>query len=689
MSKQEYVSEMYGQQNISEISRYNQKFTRFSNARQKWAKRFKEYEQLVNNDIEDTGTQLTEKQLKDIEKKYGIPISANILVAILEQIQAFLTSNDGTVTVVPVGESSKIFSYVWKELCLATLQINKFKREKKKAIRDMLIGGLGVFQVEPNTYYTYNEFNTIIKRLRWEWMYLDDTSEIETFQDSEMIFVAKPIPKQKAQKVYKLSKEDVEFASTAFGSMDGNFSPMLKSSGTGALKEDAKIWVMEIYEKIPATIYILKDGTRTCTKPPYINENGQLVETHIGSYPALVVKKCIKVGNLIRHQEIMPITQYPFGFYVHTYADSPNVYGIVHHIADVCYAINKALALIIENAQKGANSGTISPIGAVVDKEKWEIARATPGGNAEYVADPSMPNNGAPTPVQPAPANNAWFTIYKDLIKLVEYISGIFDLMQGNGENAPQTLGATTQLQNFGTQRVKMVARSLDDTDESLLDLVIEFIQAYAPKGNITHYLNDTDGINEIRTDVEGALMQGEQGQRFTPQQGGQQSATMIKVQKGVEEEIMYIVGQLKLGQYKVRYNSASNLPTTRTAALQAISSVMAHIQDPALTMALLEQVLTLMDVPQVDTALRKANQAVQMQQKIQEFAAQNEKLIKDNEDLQKKLKDSLFREEVAEIHEKAAVAEAVVNQEIKHLQGDIKEYKSEKKRKEAVKDYD
>lgn len=679
------------QQDVNELSRYNRKFIRYQSARQQWRDRFIEYESLLFNDIEGTGTQLTKAQLLELEQKYAIPITANVLVAIVEQLLSFLTLNDPTVTVTPVGDSSKHFAYVWRELGLATLQLNKFKKHQKRVTRDCLTGGHGVFQVKPNNFYSFNEFNTVVKRIRWEYVYIDDTSEDDDFQDSEMMFVAKRILKKKAQKDYKLTNKQISFASQTL-SVDSWAPTQSKVNlNSGLDTEETLIWIQEIYEKVPATVYIMPDGTPTTKQPeqPYIDTNGQLVTPPqaIAQYQRVCVKKCIKVGNLLVHKEIMPISKYPFIFYVHTHKDDPYTYGVVHMVADCCYALNKALALTLENAQKGSNYGTMSPSGSIVNKDEWEKQGATPGGNQEYIPDPSLPNGGAPVIKQPLPLSNAWFTFFQQMIKLIEYITGIFDLMQGNGANAPQTLGATTSLQNFGTQRVKSLAENFDIANEQLMELIIEFIQAYAPKGNIMHYLYDTDAYRTIRTDVEGAIMKNAEGtERFQEQAGGKQMATLIE--DSVTNRITAIVGQVKLGQYKVHYNSANNLPSTRNAALQIITQALAHVGNEQLAIALMKQALKLADMPQVDEALKEADVLTQQQQQIAQMSQEIEQMIKENEQLKSKLENSIMREKVAEIEAKIAGAEGAMKEKIKNFDKSAQEYKSEQKRKERVTNY-
>ena len=48
---------------------YNSKFSYYYSARQKWAKRANEYEQVFLNDVDGTGTQYTTEELKKLKDR--------------------------------------------------------------------------------------------------------------------------------------------------------------------------------------------------------------------------------------------------------------------------------------------------------------------------------------------------------------------------------------------------------------------------------------------------------------------------------------------------------------------------------------------------------------------------------------------------------------------------------------------
>lgn len=655
---------------IKENTRLNRMFVFYHSKGQKWRRRAKEYEQLVFNDIEGTGTQFTQKQLDKMEDTYGIPLSVNIAVAIKEQFQAFLTGVAPVIDVIPIGaQADKFFAYVWREIITGSLRMNNFSLQQEKAIGDLTTAGHGILHICPNRFFKYNEFNTVIKRLRYEHVYLDPNSTDKLFQDCEAQIIALPISKTRAKKEYKLTDEELKYAEAVMtgDTGEGAFDPS-SALGDDISFQEPKIWIFEFFEKVRGMVYILNNGVRTCEEQPqdYVNEEGKYISTYIDSYDGVFVQRVVKVGNLIIDKELMPITFYPNFPYVAGHCDTPYTYPVMHYIVDLIHALNKIMAITIENAQKGSNFGMTAAEGSIVDEERFQRDRSTPGATTYYVPDASVPDGGRPQIVQPAQLSNAWFTLFKEIISLIEYITGIFDLMQGNAANAPQTMGATNNITNFGTQRVKMTARGLDQTNQELLNCMIEYIQAYAPPGNLMRYLADSEALMEIRTNVAGIIQQQSEQPGFEEKQGGQQMATIIE--NMTTENVKAILGDIKIGEYKVAYRSSNNLPTTRQMALQVIQTVMSRMSNDAMSMAVMKMALQLMDYPEVDKLLREADMVQQLQQQVEQLAEENGLLRKATKSAQEDVGDAKEGEKMAKMDADLSKLRSEVTSAIKEM---------------------
>lgn len=644
-SKEQFIQSGYDTQKITEL---NKDFVRYKSARDKWARRALEYEMVVNNDVDGTGTQFTDKELQSMKERYGIPLSVNISVAFIEQLQAFLTSPKLSVTCIPIGNSSKPYAYVHREYINSLLYFNDFPIKQEKTIFDMAVVGHGILYVTLSDFFISNMFNVNIKNLDWRSVYFDPFSKEQDYQDSERIFVVVPMMASKAKKIYNLTDDELEFACSTLEDYEGLYTNNNNLDITWVTPEmNNNVWIHEIYEKVFATMYMLENGKKVFDSPnaTVVDENGQLVKLVNGvkvvdELNATFVKRYLKVGNLIKDERILPIRLYPFAIYNHTHVRSPFPYGIVHHFIDIQHTLNKCLALTIENAQVSANGGWTAPEGSIQDKNKFQKEMSTPGGVGEYAPDQNLPNGGQPQQKLPQPLNTAWYTLFQQLIKLVEYITGIYELNLGNSENAPNTVGATQSIQSFGTQRPKMYARRIDIANQRLGEILIQMYQAFAPQGNLMTLINETEAYGEIETNVS-AIVDKQTGQ-VSIDDRGQDKATIIR--NLVTQQVAVITGDIRAGQYKVRFASSTDLPTTRQAAMNVLTSLMSRMSNDATAVAIAQATLKLMDYPEIDKVLRDTdmiqqlqNTITQQQEQLKQVIDSNKKLESENESLEKK----------------------------------------------------
>lgn len=633
---------------LDKVAYLNKEFLKYKMARDKWARRALEYEMVVNNDVDGTGTQFTPKELDEIKERNGIPLSVNVSVAFIEQLQSFLTASKPSVTVIPIGDSSKPYAYIHREIITTLLYLNDFYTKIEKAIFNMAVVGHGILFISLGDFFSQNHFNVNIRSMNWRNVYFDPMCQEADYQDSEMIFSVFPMLKTKAKKVYGLTEEDMAFASASIIDYAEYNHHNLNTIEWATVDAKMMIFVYEIYEKVHATLQILENGKKVFDEPEtMVTPNGQTFQ-HINgvkvvdTIDSVFVKRYIKVGNFIKDERILPIQLYPFVIYNHTHSYSPMPYGIVHHFIDLQHSLNKVLALTIQNAQVGSNNGFLAAEGSITDKNKFAREMSTPGGVAEFNPDQNLPNGGAPIPKMPAPLSGAWYTLFQQLIKLIEYITGIYELSMGNAENAPNTVGATQSIQSFGTQRPKMYARRIDIANQKLGEILIQFYQAFAPQENLMTLIDGTSAMAEIQTNVS-AIVDQQTGQvQVDPR--GFDKATIVK--NMVTKEVATILGDIRIGQYKVRFQSSSDLPTARQAAMNLLTSLMSRMSNDSIALSIAQSALKLMDYPEADEVLRDANIITQLQQQIQQQAQQlqeaqkvAQKLTTENENLEKEVR--------------------------------------------------
>jgi len=670
------------EQNYLKISEYNRAFQNAVSARQTWISRAFEYEMVVHNDVEATGTQFTKEQLEEMKAKHLIGTSINFSLPIIEMLIAFLTASQPIPDTVPLGETSKDKAYVYREIIKATLNTNHFAGEiQEQLIKDQCITGRGVLQVKPANYYNYNEFNVILEPLDYRYYYPDPSSCIRSHQDSEIIFVAKPLSKNKAKKIYGLTDEECKYATSIDfqGYNPAYDSPFVSTFST--FSDDPPIWIQEIYEKEKATLYILQDGTSTFEKPEmFVNSAGILVNNILSQRKQVFIRRTIKLGNYIKDSELIPITYYPFIIYGHTHNRTPYEYGVVHNFIDLSHALNKFTAILVENAQQSSNSSMIAPEGAIDDKAKFQKDRSTPGAVATYNADSSLPNGGKPEQNIPTPLSNAYYSLYNIMRELIEYVTGMNSLMQGNPVGAPDTVGATNTLTTAGLQRPKMYARRIDSSNSILGKLIIEMYQAFAPEENVIAYIDNTSAKTQITTNVMMKIQQTPEGQILERSNVGEgQKASIIKNLE--TEEIKTILGDVNNGTFDVVFKSTNNLPTTRAQAIEFLKTLLGRMSSDTMSIAVIESLFKLADVAEADEVLKNMNAIGQAQQQVQQAEQQVEMMSKEIQNLQKQLNYQILATKEAEIESAVEIRKDRADKLLDEMEQSVKEDKKEKEK--------
>jgi len=85
-----------------------------------------------------------------------------------------------------------------------------------------------------------------------------------------------------------------------------------------------------------------------------------------------------------------------------------------------------------------------------VPEEEWEQYSSSPGALLKY-----RQGFSPPTPVLPAPINNAFYTITQEGKQDAEYISGVPSSMMGFTQDQPETYRGLLANDEFGTRRLK------------------------------------------------------------------------------------------------------------------------------------------------------------------------------------------------------------------------------------------
>ena len=121
-------------------------------------------------------------------------------------------------------------------------------------------------------------------------------------------------------------------------------------------------------------------------------------------YENRIVKICSAGDDTFLFEQIIPISEYPIIPIPYMYTGSPFPLSAVTPLIGKQQEINKAHQIMLHNANLSSNLRWMYEEGSVPEDE-WEKYSSTPGALLKY-----RPGFIPPTPIQPAPINNAFYS---------------------------------------------------------------------------------------------------------------------------------------------------------------------------------------------------------------------------------------------------------------------------------------
>ena len=159
---------------------------------------------------------------------------------------------------------------------------------------------------------------------------------------------------------------------------------------------------------------------------------------------------CCSVGDdVLLYEYELPINEYPIIPIPYLYTGTPYPMSAVMPLIGKQQEINKAHQIMIHNANLASNLRWMYEEGSV-DESEWEQYSSSPGALLKY-----RQGFNPPTPIQPAPINNAFYSITQQGKADAEYISGVPSAMMGFTSEQAETYRGLLANDEFGTRRLK------------------------------------------------------------------------------------------------------------------------------------------------------------------------------------------------------------------------------------------
>ena len=198
------------------------------------------------------------------------------------------------------------------------------------------------------------------------------------------------------------------------------------------------------------------------------------IEDTVKFYRNRVRQTCV-VGDKTLYEKILPesITEYPIIPFHYKWTGTPYPISAVSPLIGKQREINKAHQLMVHNASLGSSLRWMHEEGSI-DPDYWEKYASSPGALL-----PIRSGATPPTPVQPAPLSNAFFSVCQEGKQDMEYLAGIYSAMMGDAGAQHETYRGMLAVDEYGSRRIKQwMTNSLEPALKQLGTSVMQFTQA-------------------------------------------------------------------------------------------------------------------------------------------------------------------------------------------------------------------
>ena len=248
------------------------------------------------------------------------------------------------------------------------------------------------------------------------------------------------------------------------------------------------------------------------------------------------VKMCIIMGDKYLYSRILPIEHYPIVPFMNIHTRTPYPTSDVRMVKGMQEFINKTRSLIIAHATTSTNVKILVPEGSV-DMKEFEEKWSQPG-----VAIAFDPTDGAPMPVQPSPLPNELYHNETTAKSDIDHQLGLYEMMMGNTQAAPQTYKATISLDEFGQRKIKSKLADIEAGLTRVAQVAIPLMQQLYTTRKIFRVVQPNNSLSEYV--INKKLVDDKTGE-------------------------IEVVNNITIGKYDVVYVAGSTLPSNRYAELE------------------------------------------------------------------------------------------------------------------------
>ncbi len=342
-----------------------------------------------------------------------------------------------------------------------------------------------------------------------------------------------------------------------------------------------------------------------------------LIKVEVKKVPR--IQRRIIIGEKFYFEDILPISNYPFGITMLHHTRTPYPYGDARIAKPIQKQINKFHSLIVANTINSTNVKVFIPTGNAELKKQMEERWGKAGAQFfEFDAELGQP----PIIVYPGQLPNALYAHIDRLTLHIQKIYGAYEFQDGQTSQAPQTKGGTLLMDEMGMRRSKSKRELIEEALNDVAEVIAEYFP-YVYKYEKTVRIVEPNGKGKV-------------------------------IEFNKKDETGKVVRDLSANRYDFKIISGSTLPSNRWARFDVLSNAWERgmLKDP-------RPILQLLDIPNLDEILEREDMVANMQQQMGQMQEQIKQL---SGQLQTKSREVIQAQEKVEVQKFASNLDKITN---------------------------
>jgi hypothetical protein len=551
------------------------------------------------------------------------PLPISISTAISDTADALQVSAKPTVSVSPIihpyndayTQQSQQVAGVFKHLIQKDWYDSLGGLQYDRAIFDRTTVGHGLLYAAPRM--EFGEFSVDVKNINWKYYFPDPAAKNPLYDDSDNQLYAMPISKKAAYRFVQSIEPDLTYEQFLedWGKGGGFVKAFPEEDRTfGRKTKDSLLFCQRLtiesdysYVIIPQKAsYNQGDIDSISYRTSSQITEGLKAEEREGLIKIKPVRKMYlteytSIGSL-GYKIVYPIDTYNIVPIQYDHRGTPYPYSLMWQLYPLQRALNKFVMSSILNMALLNTTKVLAEEDSIVNEDSWIQSASMPNAILKYrlnVPGVSKP----PDIVRPTPMDAAFLQMPQFMIKMMEYVSSIYGIMQGNTEGAPSVFSTVASLQSAGGQKIKRRQAHADASLSTLGSVIGKFYKEYAPMNGFSYRENEKGEeeivkYNELKVDK-----------------------TNIKKPKvSVNPE-----NDLRKGFRKVRFISTGSMGYESATEAAMLTNLATQLKLPGLVPAILER-MNIPGLKDITDSMDENKQLKASNEQLQEMASKLEK---------------------------------------------------------------